>query len=415
MYNKNIFMETSNKQTINISENINNYFKTKNGNIAGPFIETENRKYWDINNEVLYFNNGRKHIEHESDEDLIEIDNNYRAPMVGLVENKRYINRKLEFTSKLKRSLESPELFVDVKNHKEYKNIGWFKNDNKKSEEDLILLADNDTISMVRFVHQMEEQFEDLFEVIPEDQLCQCNGCIDMRETYVPFEYPIENYVNRLRAECLNYVITLPELPSFFNLSVLVQYDILRFYCDFVTLFNENFVDDLMNEENSTLKNIIKKETINHDEKIPEINLFSDENIKTENPEDQTDSAVDKRYINEKYAEYLKIKERFFLEKNLVIEYSFKKFSKLSESEANGILDGLQYLFMSLPASEKIRVIKFRPLMKGLDFDTVKKYGFFAADIKEDGITLLNPQFVYSVKVLNGKVDSILPISRKTK
>lgn len=404
-------METIKKQTINISENINRYFKTKNGVIAGPFIETENRKYWDVNNEILYFNNGRKYMEHESDEDLIELDETYRMPLVGLTEKSRYVNRKLEFTGKLKRHENNDKIFIDVKNNKEYHNIGWFKNDNKKSVEDLIVEVDNDVLKMIRFINQMEEQFDGLYEVIPEDQLCQCNGCIEMRETYVPGKYDVENYVQKIRKECLKYVVELPELPSFFNLTVIIQHDVLRFYCDFVTLFDIDFVENLLKEVDGTLNKILDVDDI--DKKISEekFKIFPDENEK----EDQTDSVVDKRYINEKYAEYLKIKERFFIEKNLVIEYSFKKFSKLSEPEANGILDGLQYLFMSSPASEKIRLIKFRPLMKGLDFDTVMKYGFFASDIKEDGITLLNPQFVYSVKVLNGKVDSILPISRKSK
>ena len=50
-----------------------------------------------------------------------------------------------------------------------------------------------------------------------------------------------------------------------------------------------------------------------------------------------------------------------------------------------------------------------------LNFDEIKKYSFSEKDFDKDGLIIFNPELIYSAMVKNGKVVSLMPISRRKK
>ncbi len=436
------------------------YYVRNDGKIAGPFIISESKNLWDITNEELYSPDGKCLSSSSSDEVIMCEDKKYRKVIVNLEKGKRYLNRRGEITNRLSyidgvdvTDFSKPVQYIDKKSGKIYDTNGWLSESKKKSDEDLLLVVDNDMLNLVYFLKRMKDNAQhhkDNHE--NEDDLCPCEKCISFRERFNEgTEFKLLKEIERLRTECLNYLVDLPELPNFYYLSVVVHVEMYQFYCDLLMLFDEDFngiknlpkllkeYGDLKEGPIPLAKHDIDMDTImesvrtseDFDGEEHDDDADSEEyDIRDENEEEKTNKKSkepEKHYrsfetkkapvINEHlaldYRNFLYIQIRFLIEKNYIVDFPVKKFKKLPREHAQQIILFMNKIFDELKETSEVRTIKFAPIIGNLDYATIKKNSYSEEDFDKDGILILNPEMIYSAMIRGGKIVSLLPIAKR--
>lgn len=433
----------------------NKYYTRNDGKIAGPFIVAESKNLWDISNEELYTPDGKCLSSSENDEVIMCEATKYRKVITNLEKGKRYLNRKGEITSRLSffdgndiTDFSKSIKFIDKKSNKVYESNGYLSESTKLSEEDLLLEVDTDMLNLVFFLKRMKENSKKHMENHEnDDDLCPCEKCISFREKFNEGKkFKLLDEIVRLRTECLNYLVDLPELPNFYYLSVVVHVEMYQFYSDLLSLFDEQFERNHIKEMPKLLKEygdlkegpipLAKHDTDmesimesmrnsefdgdEHDDEDDEEYDIRDENEEEETPKNfksyETKIAShSNKNIGHNYRELLFLQIRFLVEKNYIVDFPVKKFKKLPEEQFQQVLGFMNNIFSTLKDSPETRTIKFDPIVGNLNFDEIKKYSFSEKDFDKDGLIIFNPELIYSAMVKNGKVVSLMPISRRKK
>jgi hypothetical protein len=404
---------------INLTEKSNTYYKRNDGTIVGPFIQTPNGNFWDLTDEKLYNSEGKRLNpttllpENVVAEDLQAI-TNYRKSIITLEDGKRYIRRNGSISKKLRKI--NDDIFEEILSKQdvnvqtfEYSSNGWTEK-HEIDGLDLVLIANNENLDLIKYIRKARQFDVSEINDMEEEDFCMCNECVNMR-----IEFDTKGTTNliegikMLRKNIEDIFWYLPELPMLNKLSLSIQREMFQFYSDLNDIFDEK---EIMEKA----RNIAFPPIIKFDLK-PNFDVLPDPSSKSAKSQKQSKSLSkeDEEYQSDKYIEFSELQSKFLIEKNIIFDYPIDKFFTLKLKNLQIIIDSAIQMYISAPKFEKRKTIKFKPVLKQLKREIIDKNKWVSDEEKIQGqtfVTMLNPLYLYTIKVVDGKIHSVIPFTK---
>ncbi len=414
---------------INLTEKSNTYYKRNDGTIVGPFIQTPNGNFWDLTDEKLYNSEGKRLNpntllpENVVEEDLQSI-TNYRKSIITLEDGKRYIRRNGSISKKLRKVNDNSfeEILskrdVDVTTI-EYSSNGWTEK-HEIDGLDLVLIANNENLDLIKYIRKARQFDVSEINDMEEEDFCMCNECVNMR-----IEFDTKGTTNliegikMLRKNIEDIFWFLPELPMLNKLSVSIQRDMFQFYSDINDIFEEKEIIEIARKTAFPPKEKQKPSgppVIKFSLK-PNFDVVPDPSSKSAKSQKQSKSLSkeDEEYQSDKYLEFIELQSKFLIEKNIIFDYPIDKFFALKLKNLQIIIDSAIQMYINAPKFDVRKTIKFKPVLKVLKREIVDKYKWVSDEEKIQGqtfVTMLNPHYLYTIKIVDGKIHSVLPFTK---
>ena len=422
---------------INLTEKSNTYYKRNDGTIVGPFIQTPNGNFWDLTDEKLYNSEGKRLNpttllpENVVAEDLQAI-TNYRKSIITLEDGKRYIRRNGSISKKLRKinddifeeisSKESSKQDVNVQTF-EYSSNGWTEK-HEIDGLDLVLIANNENLDLIKYIRKTRQFDVSEINDMEEEDFCMCNECVNMR-----IEFDTKGTTNliegikMLRKNIEDIFWFLPELPMLNKLSVSIQREMFQFYSDINDIFEEKEIIEIARKTAFPPKEkqkpsgppVIKFSLKPNFDVVPDPSSKSANSQKQSKKQFQSLSKEDEEYQSDKYLEFIELQSKFLIEKNIIFEYPIDKFFALKLKNLQIIIDSSIQMYVNTPKFEVRKTIKFRPVLKTLKREIVDRNKWVSGEEKIQGksfVTMLNPNYLYTIKVVDGKIHSVIPFTK---
>ena len=404
---------------INLTEKSNTYYKRNDGTIVGPFIQTPNGNFWDLTDEKLYNSEGKRLNpttllpENVVAEDLQAI-TNYRKSIITLEDGKRYIRRNGSISKKLRKI--NDDIFEEILSKQdvnvqtfEYSSNGWTEK-HEIDGLDLVLIANNENLDLIKYIRKARQFDVSEINDMEEEDFCMCNECVNMR-----IEFDTKGTTNliegikMLRKNIEDIFWYLPELPMLNKLSLSIQREMFQFYSDLNDIFDEK---EIMEKA----RNIAFPPIIKFDLK-PNFDVLPDPSSKSAKSQKQSKSLSkeDEEYQSDKYIEFSELQSKFLIEKNIIFDYPIDKFFTLKLKNLQIIIDSAIQMYISAPKFEKRKTIKFKPVLKQLKREIIDKNKWVSDEEKIQGqtfVTMLNPLYLYTIKIVDGKIHSVIPFTK---
>lgn len=427
---------------INLTEKSNTYYKRNDGTIVGPFIQTPNGNFWDLTDEKLYNSEGKRLNpttllpENVVEEDLQAI-TNYRKSIITLEDGKRYIRRNGSISKKLRKVNDNS--FEEVLSNKnvdvttiEYSSNGWTEK-HEIDGLDIVLEANKENLELIKYITKARQFDVSEINDMEEEDFCMCNECVNMR-----IEFDTKGTTNliegikMLRKNIEDIFWFLPELPMLNKLSVSIQREMFQFYLDLNDIFEEKEIIEIARKTAFPPKEKKKSSgppLIKFSLK-PNFDVVSDPSSKSAETQNQSQSQSknqskskslskeDEEYQNDKYLEFSELQSKFLIEKNIIFDYPIDKFFALKLKNLQIIIDSAIQMYINAPKFEVRKTIKFKPVLKTLKREIVDRNKWVSGEEKIQGqtfVTMLNPRYLYTIKIVDGKIHSVLPFTKNEK
>lgn len=425
---------------INLTEKSNTYYKRNDGTIVGPFIQTPNGNFWDLTDEKLYNSEGKRLNpntllpENFVAEDL-QVITNYRKSIITLEDGKRYIRRNGSISKKLRKVNDNSfeEILSNSRKNQdvnvttiEYSSNGWTEK-NEIDDLDIVLEANKENLELIKYITKARQFDVSEINDMEEEDFCMCNECVNMR-----IEFDTKGTTNliegikMLRKNIEDIFWYLPELPMLNKLSVSIQREIFQFYLDLNDIFEEKEIIEIARKTAFPPKEKKKQSgppVIKFSLK-PNFDGTSDPSAESAESQSQSKnkskslSKEDEEYQSDKYLEFIELQSKFLIEKNIIFDYPIDKFFALKLKNLQIIIDSAIQMYINAPKFEVRKTIKFKPVLKTLKREIVDKYKWVSDEEKIQGqtfVTMLNPHYLYTIKIVDGKIHSVLPFTKNEK
>ena len=103
-------------------------------------------------------------------------------------------------------------------------------------------------------------------------------------------------------------------------------------------------------------------------------------------------------------------------EKNILLDISIKKLSKLSIKKLNSLFNLIEDMYRNNNKNEEIQKVKLINVGKKLSQNVVVENSIISKKlIGYSDISILNPKYIYSYQIIDGIITEIIPVSKINK
>ena len=309
----------------------------------------------------------------------------------------KFIRRDNVLAGPFKINKSKPNTYFDITNHELYNDNGTLYGKNATDlPEELISKANINFSDSVRLFLFNGEPIENInFSEIDEKDLCSCPDCTWSRNLLT------ENIKSDLIISIektweiisKSYDNNIPLLPNMYYISVAAQKEILQYFIQYV----------------------IKRGGIEilFDSGIIDRNTYQDEKNQSKNKKPKSKNIDSKKAI---LADILGLQTEMLDEKNILLDISIKKLSKLSIKKLNSLFNLIEDMYQNSEKFEKIQKVKLINVGKKLSQNVVVENSIISKKlIGYSDISILNPKYIYSYQIIDGIITEIIPVSKINK